>query len=79
MGVTQDRRGLAALWMIGAIFSFTSMAVAGRAISFDLDTFEIMTFRSAIGVLIVSTIAFASGRWREISSQRLGLHFLRRI
>ena len=79
MGITEDRRGLAALWMIGAIISFTSMAVAGRAISFDLDTFEIMTFRSAFGVLIVTTIALATGHWREISTQRLGLHFLRNI
>ncbi|MEC8582787.1 MAG: EamA family transporter, partial [Pseudomonadota bacterium] len=31
----------ACLWMIGAIASFTSMAVAGREVSFELDTFEI--------------------------------------
>lgn len=28
----------AALWMTGAIASFTAMAIAGRAVSFDLDT-----------------------------------------
>lgn len=47
----------AALWMIGAIFSFTSMAVAGRAISGQLDTFEIMFYRSIMGFLIVIVVA----------------------
>ncbi len=30
----------AALWMFGAIVSFTSMAVAGRAVSGQLDTLK---------------------------------------
>ncbi|MEJ6479080.1 MAG: EamA family transporter, partial [Octadecabacter sp.] len=29
----------AAIWMFGAIASFPAMAIAGRAVSFDLDTF----------------------------------------
>ena len=32
----------AALWMVGAIASFTAMAVAGREMASELDTFEIM-------------------------------------
>ncbi|MDC3385832.1 EamA family transporter, partial [Planktomarina sp.] len=31
--------GKAAPWMVGAIFSFISMAIAGRAVSDQLDTF----------------------------------------
>ncbi|MDB2690034.1 EamA family transporter, partial [Planktomarina temperata] len=51
----------AALWMIGAIFSFTSMAIAGRAISGQLDTFEIMFYRSIMGFLIVLAVAKTVG------------------
>ena len=46
----------AAVWMTGAIASFTAMAIAGRAVSFALDTFEIMFYRSLIGILIVGFI-----------------------
>ena len=46
----------AALWMTGAIASFSAMAVAGREVSFALDTFEIMLYRSIIGLLIVTII-----------------------
>ena len=41
--------GRAALWMTGAIASFSAMAIAGREVSFALDTFEIMMYRSVVG------------------------------
>ena len=44
---------LATIYMFGAIASFTAMAVAGRAVSFQLDTFEIMLFRSVVGAVLV--------------------------
>jgi drug/metabolite transporter (DMT)-like permease len=69
----------ASLWMIGAIVSFTSMAVAGRAVSLDLDTFEIMMFRSLIGVVIVVVVASLAGTLRQVRMQKLGLHFVRNI
>lgn len=40
--------------MVGAIVSFTAMAVAGRELSAALDTFEIMFYRSAIGFFMVA-------------------------
>ena len=43
--------------MLGAMFSFTLMAIAGRELAGNLDTFEIMMYRSFIGVLIVLFIA----------------------
>ncbi len=67
----------ACLWMIGAILSFTSMAIAGRQVSFALDTFEIMTYRSLLGILIVCIVAGFSGTWRQINRQQMGLHALR--
>lgn len=67
----------AALWMIGAIFSFTAMTVAGRQVSFALDTFEIMLFRSVIGLCIVVAVGGLFGTLRQINRQRLPLHIIR--
>ena len=69
----------AVLWMIGAIISFTSMAIAGRAVSGLLDTFEIMLYRSIIGFLIVVIAAWIFGTYREIDFKYLQLHILRNI
>lgn len=69
----------AAIWMIGAITSFTAMAIAGRQVSHWHDSFEIMTVRSLVGFLVVCSFAAATGRLREISTARLGGHFLRNI
>jgi len=71
--------GIAALWMTGAIASFTLMAIAGREVSIDLDTFEIMTYRSLIGGLIVLTFGLAMGRLAEVRTHRLGLHVTRNV
>ncbi|WP_136443650.1 DMT family transporter [Pacificoceanicola onchidii] len=67
------------LWMIGTIVSFTCMAVAGRAVSLDLDTFEIMLYRSLIGIVIVVAVASAFGTRHQIGVRRMGLHGLRNI
>ena len=69
----------AAVWMLGAIASFSTMAVAGRQVSFALDTFEIMLFRSAVGVIIVAFAAIAFGTWRQINREQFSLHFFRNI
>ena len=69
----------AALWMIGAILSFSAMAVAGRAVSFELDTFEIMMYRSFVGVIIVLTVATLAGTLHEVTRDRLGLHLFRNM
>jgi drug/metabolite transporter (DMT)-like permease len=69
----------AALFMSGAIASFSVMAVAGREASFALDTFEIMLFRSIVGVLIVGTIASATGTWRQINTASFGTHLIRNL
>ncbi len=69
----------ASLWMIGAIVSFTLLAIAGRAVSLDLDTFEIMLFRSIIGIAIVTAGAAAFGTLGQIRTTRLGWHGLRNM
>ncbi len=69
--------GKAALWMTGAIASFSSMAVAGRELSLHHDTFEIMMYRSFVGVLIVALVLTATRKWHQVTTERLGLHALR--
>ena len=70
---------LAAVWMIGAIVSFSSMAIAGRAVAGVLDTFELMMYRSFIGLAIVLIVGFATGKIREVRRDRLGLHLIRNL
>ena len=69
----------AALWMSGAIVSFSLMAIAGRAVALDLDTFEIMMYRSIVGFLIIVVLTFALGKQGDIRFRNLGLHSLRNI
>lgn len=69
----------ACLWMIGAIVSFTLMAIAGRAVSLDLDTFEIMLYRSLIGVVIVLVVASATGSLSRIKARKMGWHAARNL
>ena len=69
----------AALWMIGAIASFTAMAVAGRAVSFELDTFEIMMYRSFIGMIIVTSVAGITGHLGDITRRHMSAHTIRNI
>lgn len=69
----------AAFWMSGAIVSFTLMAIAGRAVALDLDTFEIMMYRSIVGVVIVYAVALFAGTLHQIRPRKLGLHAIRNI
>jgi len=76
---TEARPLLAAAWMTGAIASFSAMAVAGRAVSFDHDTFEIMLYRSLMGIAIMVSIGVAFGLLPQITRRHMGLHLLRNI
>ncbi|WP_299350473.1 DMT family transporter [uncultured Shimia sp.] len=67
----------AALWMSGAIVSFSAMAIAGRAVAFELDTFEIMMYRSFVGVVIVVIVSAMARTQHQITRRSLGLHFFR--
>jgi drug/metabolite transporter (DMT)-like permease len=69
----------AAAWMTGSIVSFTAMAVAGREAGRDLDTFEIMFWRSLIGIVLVVGLAGAFGALGQISRRSLGLQAVRNL
>ncbi|KIC11280.1 multidrug DMT transporter permease [Leisingera sp. ANG-M1] len=76
---SEARAGLAALWMTGAIVSFSAMAIAGREAGLTLDTFEIMAYRSLVGLLIVLALLTATGRWHQVYRSRLQVHLLRNL
>jgi drug/metabolite transporter (DMT)-like permease len=69
----------AAFWMLGAIFSFTTMAIAGRELSASFDTFEIMLYRSAIALLIVIVLAYSTGTYRQVGLGAWRTHLVRNI
>jgi drug/metabolite transporter (DMT)-like permease len=69
----------AGLWMSGAIVAFCSMAVAGRSLAAELDTFEMMLYRSLIGIVLVVSIGGLLGRLREITTRSLGLQTVRNV
>ncbi len=78
MGRTEPLK--AAAWMMGAVASFVLMAVAGRAIQLEMNTFELMLYRSAIGFLIVlALLGQSAGGFAEVRSARLGLHLKRNL
>ncbi len=68
----------AAFWMMGAILSFSAMAVAGREVSDELNTFELMMYRSLIGfILLQGLIVTSRQRYSQIKTARLGKHLQR--
>lgn len=77
------RTGLAAVWMVGALASFSTMAVAGREITQTISTFELMFFRSCLGLLIIVTLILIKQLWfqgeglRSLKTRKAGLHLVR--
>lgn len=70
----------AALWMTGAIASFTLMAVSGRVVQAELNTFELMFWRSLIGlVIVVAVISVTPRGLRQIATRVPGLHLARNL
>ena len=78
--MNEDSRPLlAATWMSGAIVAFTFMAISGRELSTELDTFEMMMYRSCVGLIVVLGFGFSFNRLGDIRARRLPLHILRNI
>lgn len=69
----------AVAFMTGAIASFSAMAVAGREVSFELDTFEIMMYRSFVGIALVLALGWYFGTLGQITRRHIGTHFTRNI
>jgi drug/metabolite transporter (DMT)-like permease len=65
--------------MLGSVAAFTAMAIAGRELAGRHDTFEIMAFRSAIGLVIVCIVATVLGRMGNVRADRLPQHAVRNL
>jgi drug/metabolite transporter (DMT)-like permease len=71
---------MAGLWMMGAVISFVAMAVAGREIQVEMNTFELMLYRSAIGfAIVVLLVARSAGGFRQVRTAHPGLHIKRNL
>ena len=68
----------AAFWMSGALVSFMAMAIAGRELSTELTTFQILFFRSLIGLVVVAALLQRAG-WKQIRTNVFGAHVLRNV
>ncbi|MBN8293605.1 DMT family transporter [Rhodobacter sp. NTK016B] len=70
----------AALWMCGAILSFVMMAISGRAVQVELNTFELMFWRSLLGfVIIVIVIRAGTGNLALARTGHWKLHLVRNV
>jgi drug/metabolite transporter (DMT)-like permease len=68
----------ATLWMFGAIISFSTMAVAGRELSAELTTFQILFFRSLAGFFLMLALLSRTGWW-QLKTRHFRIHLVRNI
>lgn len=64
--------------MSGALLSFMAMAVGGRQLSAQLNTFQILFFRSLVGLAVISLLLSRAG-WGQVADRPFGLHLLRNL
>jgi len=76
MGLPVALRG--ALWMGGAVLSFSVMAVAVRELTRTLGSFEILFLRSLVSLAIMVAILPFYGL-QALRTQRFGLHMARNV
>lgn len=68
----------AAFWMVGALASFTTMAIAARELTFEMSVVQALFCRSVICVLILVPFA-ARDRFRSVHTNRFRLHLARNV
>ena len=69
----------AAVYIVGAVASFSAMAIAVRELGKTMPTFEIMMYRSIIGFLIVVSIGRYYGTLKSIRFANISSHIGRNI
>jgi len=68
-----------ALWMMGTLTSFSLMAIAARELSGAIDTFQILFFRSLLGLVIISLLILAKKDLSLFSTSRPKQHIIRNL
>jgi len=73
----------ATLWMIGALTSFCLMAIGARELNSQIGVFQILFFRSIVGLLvllpIISLSNFPSKKSNFLYPKRIKLHLVRNL
>lgn len=64
--------------MSGALVSFMAMAIAGRELSTELTTFQILFFRSAVGLAAIVPLLQVTG-WAQVKTGVFGTHVIRNV
>jgi len=68
-----------AFWMMGTLASFSFMAIAARELSGTIDTFQILFFRSLLGLMIISLLILTKKDLSLFSTSRLKQHIIRNL
>jgi drug/metabolite transporter (DMT)-like permease len=68
------------LWMAGALISFSAAALGVRALSQTLGLFDILTLRSATGIIVLLAVATVRpALLADLNAKRLPLHVARNV
>jgi drug/metabolite transporter (DMT)-like permease len=83
-GVAASRAGgvpatlRAAAWMVGALLSFSIMAIAVRELLDTMGTFEVLFFRSLVGLVMVLAVVPRYGG-AALRTGKFGIHLIRNV
>lgn len=69
----------ATLWMIGALTSFCFMAIGARELNSQIGVFQILFFRSIVGLLVLLPIISLSKKSNFLYPKRNKLHLVRNL
>jgi len=75
-GIPATLRGV--LWMVGALLSFSTMAISVRELLDTMGTFEVLFFRSLVSLGIVLSLVPRYG-FGALRTHRFGLHLVRNL
>src|SRR4051812_29093176 len=79
-GPAPSRIGWLIFWMSGTLISFIVSAISVRAMSKTFNAFEMMSLRSAGGLVILGVLgAFQPSLWAGVRVNRMGLQSFRNI
>jgi drug/metabolite transporter (DMT)-like permease len=64
--------------MAGTLFSFMAMAICGRELSNELNTFQILLFRGLVGLSITIFLVWRNN-WKNVATRQFKQHCIRNI
>lgn len=69
---------LAAVWVLGTAVSFILMMIAVRELSTGMSSFELLSFRSIIGIPVMCVVAWYMG-FHHVRTRRVGMQIGRNV